>query len=312
MTSNTSASPARVLFCSYFAAASSLLVTFPLDTIKTRLQTSQDSFVSSISGLYRESGITAFYRGISASLISASAARAMNLGIYAACIPKYASFFGIHMATPHDRPMLPVLFSGLTAGTFSCVLTAPFEFTKTASQVESLILRDRSNSGGGASMATSCGNGARKISAFQAVRNVRRRGGWSTLYGGVEYHCLRDSIGSAIYLTVYEALKKVLSQNRKANDPPRPIAVAISGGVCGMAAWLAVYPIDTMKSEYQRDLYSKTLLPTSLEYNDTIVRRPKFRVSLRMYRGLGFSLLRTSIAGSCLFATFEYLMWITS
>nr|QKK35450.1 mitochondrial YB8B [Starmerella bombicola] len=312
MTSDRSANPARVLFCSYVAATGTLLVTFPLDTIKTRLQTSQDSFASSISGLYHEGGIKAFYRGVSASLISASAARAMNMGIYAACIPTFANLFGINMSTPNDRPALPVLFSGITAGAFSCILTGPFEFTKTASQVESLILRDRSNNGGAASMATYGGNGTRKISALQAVRNVRRRGGWSTLYGGVEYHCLRDSVGSGIYFTVYESLKKLLSQNRSASDPPRPIAVAVSGGVCGAASWLAVYPIDTMKSEYQRDLYSKTLLPTSLEYNDTVVRRPKFRFTLRMYRGLGFSLLRTSFSGICLFGTFEYLMWVTS
>ena len=106
---------------------------------------------------------------------------------------------------------------------------------------------------------------------------------------------------------MYEVFKKGLSRGRGPNDPPSPIAVAVAGAMCGMASWLAVYPIDTMKSEYQRDLYSHTL-----ETHHGSVPRPKFRFSLKMYRGLGFSLMRTSLNGVCLFSFFEYLMWATS
>lgn len=313
-------SPANVLACSYAAATAALLINFPFDTIKTRLQTSNDSLGYSVSHLYKEQGIRGFYRGVSASLISSSAARAMSMSLYTSFVPMYANFFGISMPNPSSRPLVPVFFAGATAGAFSCILTGPFEFTKTASQVESLIMRNRTSAaaslGGGAAgsaagSAAGAAAGPVKTGALQAVQNLRRRGGWATLYGGVEYHCMRDSLGSAIYFSVYEALKQGLSRNQMPGDKPNPIAVAVGGAACGIASWLAVYPIDTMKSEYQRDLYSKTMIQSSLEYNDTVVRRPKFKFSLKMYRGLGFSLLRTSFNGICLFSFFEYFLYIS-
>lgn len=310
-------SPANVLACSYGAATAALLINFPFDTIKTRLQTSNDSLGESVTRLYKEQGMRGFYRGVSASLISSSAARAISMSLYTSFVPMYANLFGVSMPNQNSRPLVPVFFAGASAGAFSCILTGPFEFTKTASQVESLIMRNRASTaslGGGGSAGGSAAAGgpaAVRTGALQAVQNLRRRGGWATLYGGVEYHCMRDSLGSAIYFSVYEALKQGLSRNQLPGDKPNPIGVAVGGAACGIASWLAVYPIDTMKSEYQRDLYSKTMIQSSLEYNDTVVRRPKFKFSFKMYRGLGFSLLRTSFNGICLFSFFEYFMYIT-
>lgn len=283
----------KVLISTYISATSALLFTFPLDTLKTRLQTTSKSALACTTDIIKYEGMRGFYRGIPASLISAAPARSFTMSLYTSLISKYANWLDIGMQSELDRPTIPVFLAGLSAGSLSCSFTAPFEFTKTASQVETLINKSPVKPG-----------------AIHAVKRIWQKGGIKMLYGGVEYQCLRDSIGSGVYFTVYETVKNKISQWTRKNefekdDRPNGIAIATAGALCGATSWVVIYPIDTMKSEYQKNLYSSALL-----HEPEKVERPKFKFSLDMYRGLGFSIVRTALNGVLIFTFFEYIQWM--
>lgn len=287
----------RVLACSYAASTLATCTTYPLDTIKTRLQTYHyRNFWQCIVQCYRNEGVLAFYRGIPASLLCGAAARSLTMSAYAAMQPWLATAL---RPLGLDRREAVTLLSGWLAGASSTLFTCPFEFAKVASQVEMLVYRARS-------LPEPASKGT-----IRAVRDLCARGGVLSLYGGLRYQLARDSFGSAIYFSVYEGVKRTVNgllscEKSPRSTAPQPLAVAIGGGLCGVISWIAIYPIDTMKSKFQRDLYTHSLAPTGCA-----VLKPQFCISLSMYRGLGFSILRTSINGMMLFSSYEYLMTLS-
>lgn len=288
----------RVVLCSYGAAAAATMMSYPLDLIKARLQTySYPTFWNCIKSCYAEGGVSAFYQGMTASILANSVSRSFNMSLYTYLRGKYANFLGCSS----ELQIIPIFLGGFTAGAMSCIVTGPFEFTKLASQLENLVYKSRDLPP------------PPRTGAIQAVRDLSRRGGFMRLYGGVEYHSLRDALGSGVYFSVYEKVKIGMTKllDNKTEGPPHPLSVAVAGGLCGCASWIVVYPIDTMKSIYQRDLYNHSLA-TSLEARETWVERPPFRWSMSMYRGLGFSMLRTSINGIALFSFYEYFLYLTA
>lgn len=279
------------IFASTLVSANgALFLTFPLDTIKTRIQTSRGSAFECAREVFRSDGLAGFYRGVAAALVSGAPSRAFNMSMCTLLIPKYASLLGYKLTSPTDKPVLPTFLAGASSGSLSCLATAPFEFTKTASQVETAIQKNPNATPG----------------SLHAVRRIWRKGGVRLLYGGVEYHCLRDSLGSGIYFAVYESIKRAITNLVSNNNGPAPAyAVAIAGAACGATSWVVIYPIDTMKSEYQKALYSSALKKTVGP-----VPRPTLPLSLSMFRGLGFSLIRTSLNGILIFSIFESMIRI--
>lgn len=82
--------------------------------------------------------------------------------------------------------------------------------------------------------------GGSRIGTFQALKQVVERRGYRGLYIGFQLHMLRDTLGSALYFGVYEAIKQSMTsywQMEKANTAG-PVAVA--GAVCGVVSWVAV------------------------------------------------------------------------
>ncbi|RQM05307.1 hypothetical protein DH86_00001838, partial [Scytalidium sp. 3C] len=63
----------------------------------------------------------------------------------------------------------------------------------------------------------------------------------------------RDTLGTAIYFMTYESSKQLLTTYRGDQSRTHPFAVVIAGGLCGVASWALIYPIDSAKSIYQRN-----------------------------------------------------------
>lgn len=184
---------------------------------------------------------------------------------------------------------------------------------------------------------------------FQIARKLVRNNGWTSLYSGYRYMLVRDAIGSGVYFGVYDSIRTAISLLVYNTPEPRPLSVAIAGGLSGAFSWIVIYPLDTIKSRYQRDImahvFSKSalresiesavkrgLIPENLSPSAAITAateagvalpkvpqyptRPKIDFKLlfnrKMYRGLGISLLRTSVLGMTMFSVYEKLMQITA
>ena len=92
----------------------------------------------------------------------------------------------------------------------------------------------------------------------QATKQVIQRHGIMGLYTGFQYHLMRDTVGSAIYFGVYEAVKQSMTSYWGISEANSPGPVALAGAVCGLVSWGATYPLDTFKTRVHGQLLHTT------------------------------------------------------
>lgn len=209
--------------------------------------------------------------------------------------------------------------SGALAGVTCSVFASPFELTKLGSQIELLMKRRQLSQQGINNLNVSQGTtsqqvtNAKPLGTFQIAKRVVAYGGVMSLYSGYKYHLIRDAIGSGVYFGVYDSIKSAISLYFFNTTQSHPISVAIAGALSGGFSWVLIYPIDSYKSQYQRDIMSNVFsgkLPSERTIPPSFKFASIFRIS--MYRGLGISLIRTSILGTIMFSCYEKLMEITA
>lgn len=266
-----------------------------------------------------------------------------------------------HLAVPlstlsYILRQLPVSFSsGMLAGFSTSFIASPFELTKLGSQIELVIRRrayelemvrnsGKSNAPTDAPHSNSTGSlkssskdisnsaaAIKPLGTTQIVKQLVKKSGWMSLYSGFRYMIIRDGIGSGVYFGVYDSIRSAVSLLLFNSPEPHPVSVAIAGGLSGAFSWVVVYPLDTIKSRYQRDVMtyvlSKSIADSETGHADTVKsgnsnkplnypKHPKIKLSelfhKNMYRGLSISLIRTSVLGMCMFSCYEKLMQITA
>lgn len=112
---------------------------------------------------------------------------------------------------------------------------------------------------------------------------------------------MRDTLGTAIYFMTYESSKQLLTSYRGDKSPTNPFAVVVAGGLCGVASWALIYPIDSAKSIYQRNCLTHCR-------GEKVKKAPKIQFfNKRMYRGLGVSMGRSCVVNSIFFSAFEFI-----
>jgi hypothetical protein len=112
---------------------------------------------------------------------------------------------------------------------------------------------------------------------------------------------VRDTLGTGIYFMTYESSKQLLTAFRRDKSPTNPLSVVLAGGLCGVASWALIYPIDSAKSIYQRNCLTHCK-------GEKVSRAPKIQFfNKRMYRGLGVSMGRSCVVNSIFFSAFELI-----
>ena len=148
------------------------------------------------------------------------------------------------------------------AGFFSAIpmtlITAPFERVKIILQIQG-------------QKELKPGEKPKYSGGLDVVRQLYKEGGIRSVYRGSAMTLGRDGPGSAAYFATYEIIKRKLTpkdENGKPGKLSLP-AVCVAGGTAGVAMWIPVFPVDTVKSRLQsgdstlgiggtiRQLYSK-------------------------------------------------------
>lgn len=99
----------------------------------------------------------------------------------------------------------------------------------------------------------------------------------------------------------YESSKQLLTTYTGDKSPTNPVSVVIAGGLCGVASWTLIYPIDSAKSIYQRNCltYAK---------GEVVRKAPSIQPFNRnMYKGLGVSMGRSCVVNAIFFSAFEFI-----
>ncbi|KAK9373570.1 mitochondrial carrier domain-containing protein [Lipomyces chichibuensis] len=209
-----------------------VLVGHPFDLIKVRLQTAEKGVYSgaldALKKTVAKDGMFGVYRGVSPPLLGVT--------------PMFAiSFWGYDLGKRIVSSVTPVAPSGdlsiaqiSAAGFFSAIpmtlVAAPFERIKVLLQIQGQ-------------------SGENKYSGpLDVVKKLYKEGGIRSLMRGSVATLCRDGPGSAIYFATYEYFKKQLTP---AGDSMSLGAISFAGGMSGVAMWITIFPIDTIKSQLQ-------------------------------------------------------------
>ncbi|CAJ2511813.1 Uu.00g074380.m01.CDS01 [Anthostomella pinea] len=294
------------------ASAASVLSTvtaFPLDSVKTRMQTyPYNGALHCVRMTHRLEGIHGFFRGVTAPLASVTLVRTISFSIYQRSKHDYSNWMKKHMGfCPLEHvnaagtyPNLGTIAcfgaAGATAGSCITFIACPFELTKLSAQVSVLMANQKNADPKKQAIAMSYHNKG----TFKTLANIVKHRGYSGMYTGLNLHLLRDTLGTGIYFATYESSKHFLTTFLGKDAHKNPIAVLAAGGLCGIVSWALIYPIDSVKSIYQRNalMYSK----------GQKVPIPKIQFFRRdMYRGLGVSMGRSAAVNAVFFSAFEFL-----
>ncbi|KAL8925512.1 MAG: hypothetical protein Q9208_003403 [Pyrenodesmia sp. 3 TL-2023] len=226
-----------------------VIVGHPFDLVKVRLQTAEKGVYSSAidvvrKGVAREGLRRGLYAGVSAPLVGVT--------------PMFAvSFWGFDVgkslvrtfSTPANPPSSPnpqfSIAQISAAGFFSAIpmtlITAPFERVKVLLQIQ-----------GQKNLAP--GEKPRYSGGIDVVRQLYKEGGIRSVFRGSAMTLARDGPGSAAYFATYEYIKRKMTPKDAEGNLSGDLsltAVMTAGGAAGVAMWIPVFPIDTVKSRLQ-------------------------------------------------------------
>ena len=131
------------------------------------------------------------------------------------------------------------------AGFFSAIpmtlITAPFERIKVLLQIQG-------------QKTLKPGEKPQYSGGLDVVRQLYRTGGIQSVFRGAGMTLARDGPGSAAYFATYEYIKRKMTPkdaNGNMSGELSLTAVMTAGGAAGVAMWIPVFPIDTIKSRIQ-------------------------------------------------------------
>ncbi|CAI7595348.1 unnamed protein product [Penicillium pancosmium] len=284
------------------------LAVTPLENVKTRMQTHNfKNIFQCVRYLWRTEGPRGYVAGCLPPLASVTAVRVVNFTTYNwakhAISDTFQSITGESPLDEYKKPgssptvagILTFTGAGLLAGLVTSPLACPFELAKNVVQT-SVLVSNRAMAAPDAARDPSLRRKPR-LGTIQAIQQIIKRHGFRGLYTGFRLHAMRDTVGSALYFSVYETVKQVAAKELGSDKSPFG-APMIAGAICSTVPWFCTYPLDTRKTRAQSVLLGKTK-----EIGEASVAVAKSS----MYKGLSIILIRTGVNNMILLSMFEYI-----
>jgi len=268
-----------------------VLVGHPLDTIKVRFQTMQGKLYSGVldcaTKIFRAEGIAGLYRGMMAPLVTYTP-------MYALCFFGYSVGKDI-FTTPETYKNLnfnnamKIGLAGATSGFFTTPILAPVERVKCIMQIQNMNPPKPGE--------------IRFKGTSDLALHILKTGGVRSLCRGYWATNLRDSLASVAYFSVYEVLKKLLSQGD--GKGPSTLGTLMAGGFAGMANWVPAIPVDTLKSRLQTAPEGKYPKGIRSVAGEIIKEQGLVKGFLKMYTGTKPVMIRAFPANAACFWGYE-------
>lgn len=308
--------PYKVGILSYTASLISTTVGYPLDSVKTRMQTHYyKNALHCFKTTIQTEGVRGLFRGIFVPLISTSVSRSATVSLYTGSKPIIANMlpqFELSWIKSEDaRTFLnnyPISFtSGAFAGATVSLFACPFELTKIFQQIIIVVNRDAT---------IKLSSDALPTKVHQVARDIVKYQGWGGLYSGYRYHIIRDSVSAGLFYSIYETVKLNLQEMTRENvyfsdsvkATLQALCVPFAGAVSGGISWVTVFPLDTVKAKYQRDVLNNIIRKKIGLEEQPIVSRLFQLPRKDMYKGFGPSITRSVCVTMIFFSSFEFMM----
>ncbi|KAI8907353.1 mitochondrial carrier domain-containing protein [Gorgonomyces haynaldii] len=263
----------KITISASLSALAGVSAGYPFDSIKTRMQAhNYNTLLDCFRDVIKKEGPIGFYRGVLPVLTTAITLRSVSFNIYTTAKEKLK--YGL---IPN------ALVAGGITGTIMCSMGAPIEFIKVQRQLQ--------NSGG---------------NIWSWIAKIVRQKGVFGLYTGYHIHLPMDIIGVSFYFGIYEGVKQLLAHG----NTPSVYASLVAGGLAGSLSWVVVFPMDVMKSVWQKQglLEPRPILTTS-----QLVKQLYQEGGIpRFYKGLGPQMVRSFGVHGISFVVYEQMVkWIT-
>jgi len=272
------------------AGVSEILVMYPLDVVKTRvqLQTGKGTGADSYNGMLdcfrkiiKNEGFSRLYRGISAPILMEAPKRATKFAANDAWGKFYRDTFGV----PKMNQSLSIL-TGATAGATESFVVVPFELVK-------IRLQDRASAGKYSGMID------------VVVKTVKAEGPLA-LYNGLESTMWRHILWNAGYFGCIFQVRELLP---KADNKTTQMGYdLLSGAVGGTFGTILNTPMDVVKSRIQN---SEKVAGAVRKYNwawpsvGIVMKEEGFGA---LYKGFLPKVLRLGPGGGILLVVFTGVM----
>jgi solute carrier family 25 carnitine/acylcarnitine transporter 20/29 len=274
------------LFYGSIAGVVVSLVGHPFDTIKTRMQVTNQSLKSTVINLVEKEGIRAFYKGLSSPLCTLPVINAIVFGSYATS--KKMLEVNNHILQFSSNQI--ILFSSITAGFLNSFVAGPMELFKTKMQLQMLDKYYKSN-----------------IDLMQKLIKVS---GFKGLFQGTYVTIMRELIGYPCQFLTYEFMLNYF-RKRQQKSNISSFYYMISGACAGVSCWTSSYLFDIIKTRVQSQVLKR---PLRIFPNGNFLREFHFIYSnygIRGYFvGLGAIMGRASLANACGFWAWEFSKYL--
>ncbi|KAJ6597002.1 mitochondrial carrier [Mycena vulgaris] len=305
----------KAVACALSASYISTFAGYPLDSLKSRLQTMKTPItVPKLAALvYREEGVMGFYRGLWIPLVTISFVRAASFTIYT----ETKDYFRVKSWLARDSFLDAALVGGIggaMSGSLISFGSAPFELVKVRRQLEYTIAASK-----GIHLVKPPGTVA-------AVKEIFKSNGIRGLYTGFRLHFLRDTLGTGLYFLEYDGMRHLLGRDRNGEQGATPswlpihssLVPFVCGSLSGVTSWALIYPLDVVKTKVQQRALAGEryrgvweTLHRLIRGPDPAVPKPLLAGCARIYRGLGVSAVRSITTHGLLWTFFDLVAnWI--
>lgn len=288
MSNNTKEKTSLPFFYQFLAGAvagvSEILVMYPLDVVKTRMQlqvngaTSSSNYtgvVDCLEKIVAKEGFNKLYKGISSPILMEAPKRATKFACNDEFQKIYKRVFGVQQMS---QPLS--MLSGASAGCIEAFVVVPFELVK-------IRLQDVSS---------------RYNTPLDVIKQIYRNEGILAIYSGLESTIWRHGIWNTGYFGLIFHVRSILPKPE--NNTQNIRNDLISGTLGGTVGCIFSTPFDVVKSRIQ----NTALVPGKLrKYNwswtsiFTIYREEGLRA---LYKGFVPKVLRLGPGGGILLVVF--------
>ena len=273
----------RTLIAASLASVTSVLVGSPFDSIKVRMQTHPRRYRGTwdcFRQTWHQEGFRGFFRGILPPLVTVNIVKMVSVGTYESMRQFLLGQWLDSDSTGSDesirrlKMMSAYVVAGCTAGLSTSIISSPLEMIRNQRIIyDHRLSLQQSNASSATKPSTS-------ISSVGYARALIRQHGWRKgLYSGYILHASRESFGTGVYWLTYETLHWILVplfaqllpadstdinsvSNGRITGLERSqggsVVHFLAGGLTGMIAWLAVFPLDLVKNVYQKHVFGQT------------------------------------------------------
>ncbi|XP_006749417.1 mitochondrial ornithine transporter 1 [Leptonychotes weddellii] len=261
----------------------------PFDTLKVKMQTFPDLYrglTDCCLKTYSQVGFRGFYKGTSPALIANIAENSVLFMCYGFCQQVVRKVVGLEKQARLSD--LQNAAAGSFASAFAALVLCPTELVKCRLQT----MYEMESSG---KIARS------QNTVWSVVKSVLRKDGPLGFYHGLSSTLLREVPGYFFFFGGYELSRSFFASGRS-KDELGPVPLMLSGGVGGICLWLAVYPVDCVKSRIQ----VLSMSGKQAGFIGTFISIVKNEGITALYSGLKPTMIRAFPANGALFLAYEY------